>query len=332
MRKRIKELIAFMLVLAVVLGRVTRIVTPKQHDYGATWGHFLQEPRDSIDVMFFGSSVVYCGVAPAAFWETSGLTAYVNAGPEQTLSITLDYIKQSLKTQSPRVIFVECSGLGFKQYQDFTKTNIGQMPWGAARLHATVHSAEPEVREGLLLPLYFYHDRWKDLEDEDFGGYAPDELAGYTWLDEYEGGDLTCESMTITEEKWSMNVDPLWQIYKLCDKEGIELVLYRTPTERLSTPDWARLCELFDSLDGVTMLDCLADADKIGAEVPTDLYDSLHFNGSGAKKFSNYLGAWTAEHFDLQPLPGQDQALWQSRLDYLNELLKTPMKERPPKQ
>ena len=240
MKKRAKAWISFILALTVLLlmlGWANRVFTPKQHRSGATWGNFLQEPRDSIDVMFFGSSVAYCDVAPAAFWETSGLTAYVNAGPEQTLAITLAYIQQSLKTQSPSVIFVECSGLGFDRYQNFTKINIGQMPWGKARLQATFHAAEPEAVKGLLFPLFFYHDRWTELVEEDFQGYDSDVLAGFTWLDEYMSGDLTCKSLDITEEKWQMNIEPLMQIYELCRREGIELVLFRTPTERLSTPD-----------------------------------------------------------------------------------------------
>ena len=331
MKKRAKAWISVVLALAVLLLSLewaNRIFTPKQHRSGSTWGNFLQEPRDSIDVMFFGSSVVYCGVAPAAFWETSGLTAYVNAGPEQTLAITLAYIQQSLKTQSPGVIFVECSGLGFERYQKFTKTNIGQMPWGKARIQATFHAAEPEAVKGLLFPLFFYHDRWPELTEEDFRGYNADALAGFTWMGEYTSGDLTCESLNVTEEKWQMNIESLTQIYELCRREGIELVLFRTPVERLSTPDWERLCRIMGGLDGVTMLDCLADADKIGADVSTEKYDALHFNGAGAKKFSNYLGRWTVEHLQIQPQPGQDAALWLNRLNVLNDLLRTPMRER----
>lgn len=64
----------------------------------------------------------------------------------------------------------------------FTKTNIGQMPWGINRLHATFFNAEPEVRKGLLFPLYFYHDRWTTLKSEDVQPYTEDMLAGYTFL------------------------------------------------------------------------------------------------------------------------------------------------------
>ena len=78
MKKKCKEWIALLLALAVLIGTLTcltRIMTPKQHDYGSVWGHFLKEPADSLDVMFFGSSIVYCDVAPAIYWRDSGLTA-----------------------------------------------------------------------------------------------------------------------------------------------------------------------------------------------------------------------------------------------------------------
>ena len=157
-----RELAAFLAAAAVlggILAGATHYLTPQQHDYGSVWGMYEQEQTDSIDVLFFGSSVTYCDVVPAVYWENSGLTAFVQAGPEQPLPLTLDYLKESLRTQSPKAIFVECTGIAFHKYMGFTKTNIGQMPWGINRLHATFFNAEPEVRKGLLFPLYFYHDR-----------------------------------------------------------------------------------------------------------------------------------------------------------------------------
>lgn len=174
-----RELTAFLAAAAVlggILAGATHYLTPQQHDYGSVWGMYEQEQTDSIDVLFFGSSVTYCDVVPAVYWENSGLTAFVQAGPEQPLPLTLDYLKESLRTQSPKAVFVECTGIAFHQYMGFTKTNIGQMPWGINRLHATFFNAEPEVRKGLLFPLYFYHDRWTTLKSEDVQPYTEDML------------------------------------------------------------------------------------------------------------------------------------------------------------
>ena len=214
-----RELAAFLAAAAVlggILAGATHYLTPQQHDYGSVWGMYEQEQTDSIDVLFFGSSVTYCDVVPAVYWENSGLTAFVQAGPEQPLPLTLDYLKESLRTQSPKAVFVECTGIAFHKYMGFTKTNIGQMPWGINRLHATFFNAEPEVRKGLLFPLYFYHDRWTTLKSEDVQPYTEDMLAGYTFLSGgTDKGPDDCETVDIAPEDWERNMDALEDIYAL---------------------------------------------------------------------------------------------------------------------
>lgn len=330
MKKRTKEWIALLAALAVLAGvliPLTAIVTPKQHDFGSVWGHYLQEPEDSLDVMFFGSSIVYCDVVPAVYWRASGLTSFVNAGPEQTMPITLEYVRESLKTQSPDVIFVECTGAAFPRYLNHTKTNIGQMPWGLPRLRATFTAAEPKLIGGLLFPLLFYHDRWTELSEDDFRPCGTDPLAGYTWLSEYREGDLTCTPLTVDPEDWKRNTDALEKICALCRREGIELVLFRAPVKRLSDADWEALCSQFSGREGVRLLDCVEHLPEIGA-VPTDCYDTMHYNGAGAEKYSAFLGRWTLENLSVTAARSRDDALWQSRLDRFTELMRTPMTPR----
>ena len=330
MKRKWKEAAALLLALAVLLGSLawlTGIVTPKQHDYGSVWGHLLRERKDSLDVMFFGSSIVYCDVAPAAYWQASGLTAFVNAGPEQTMPVTLEYVRESLKRQSPDASFVECSSLGFRKYTGFTKTNIGQMPWGLPRLRATFTSAEPELIGGLLFPMIFYHDRWHYLIQDDFQPYSADPLAGYTWLDRCVSGEdaLECDELTVQPEDWTRNTAALEEIYALCSRAGVKLVLYRAPVAYLSEADWQKLRAACENREGMYVLDCLEHLPEIGAQAPTDYYDALHYNGAGAAKFSAFLGRWTLENLGISPREGQDTALWQSRLDHLQALLQTPM-------
>ena len=114
-------------VLGGILAGATHYLTPQQHDYGSVWGMCEQEQTDSIDVLFFGSSVTYCDVVPA-YWENSGLTAFCAGRPEQPLPLTLIILRESPYAQ------VTCYGIpwsapvAFHQYMGFTKTNIGQMP------------------------------------------------------------------------------------------------------------------------------------------------------------------------------------------------------------
>ena len=104
MKTRKREALALtvsLLVLALVLSFLTRLMTPKQHDFGSTWGHYLSEEEDSLDLIFFGSSLVYCDVVPAVLWEETGLTGYVLAGPEQTIPMTYYYVREALTPSPP---------------------------------------------------------------------------------------------------------------------------------------------------------------------------------------------------------------------------------------
>lgn len=317
-----KELPALLLAIAVLVGALcyfTSILTPKRLDYGATWDSFLCEEKDSIDVMFFGSSIVYCDVVPAVYWDTSGLTAYVNAGPEQTLPITAEYIRQSLKTQSPKAIFVECSGLCFHQYEDFTKVNIGQMPWGIPRLRATFSDAEPELIGGLLFPMIFYHDRWSTLTREDFAPDSPDPFAGYTRVDHNDKADMTCETFTVAPGDWARNFAALEEIAALCQEKGISLVLYRAPIELISNEDWNKVQTRFDGMAGIWCLNCVEKQDEIGADFPADWFDGQHYNYAGAEKFSVFLADWTKQTLSISPRTDVDPALWSQRLTYFEQ-------------
>ena len=68
------------------------------------------------------------------------------------------------------------------QIHGLTKTNIGQMPWGINRLHATFLMPNPRSARDCCFRCAFYHDRWTTLKSEDVQPYTEDMLAGYTFL------------------------------------------------------------------------------------------------------------------------------------------------------
>ena len=330
MKHRKKELLALLsslLILVLVTVGLTRLLTPKRHDTGSTWGQFLQEHENSMDVLFFGSSLVYCDVVPAVLWEETGLASYVMAGPEQPIPMSYYYLRETLETQSPQAVFVEVTGMFYDRYTDFTKINIGQMPWGPNRLKATLEEAEPEARAGLIFPLIFYHDRWREISADDwkvtFRGYDRDPLAGYTFLDTY------CKPEGIKDrvfpedtENRLRNWEYLQKIYHLCQERNIRPVFYVAPTlERIPEALLEPLETQIRSLDGAVYLNCNDHFSAIGADESRDFFDPLHYNADGAAKFSRFLGNWMESTLSLSPTQDRDAALWQERLDYFRQQL-----------
>ena len=78
MRKYIREVTAFLLAAVLfftISWKLGQLLMPIRTVYGSDWEAYLQEEPDSHDILFFGSSLVYCDVIPAILWEETGLTA-----------------------------------------------------------------------------------------------------------------------------------------------------------------------------------------------------------------------------------------------------------------
>lgn len=270
------------------------LLQPPRDEFGSAWSRYLQEEPNSIDILFFGSSLVYCDVNPRAIWNASRLTSYVMAGSEQTIPITYYYIKEACKTQSPSLIAVDLTGMFYQRYQNYTQLNIGYMPWSENRLQATFKAAEPELLPELLFPLYLYHTRWQSVTPADLiDRLSPtrDKNCGYTrvtgCVNAYKEFDrpFTSESQTYVE-----NLEYLRKISDFCKERDINLFLYISPSMgRIPASDLAIL-----ERDAVAVTpDGYMNMNNIIPQLSLNdnqyWYDTLHLNEKGAVKFSAFL-------------------------------------------
>ena len=205
-----------------------------------------------------------------------------------------------------------------------TAVNICYMPWSLDRLALTFQVAEPDEWPGLLFPLYSYHSRWTELTWEEVGeglfGYGPDDLAGYTFLEQvYPVTAFTQRDMGSHPEAYQQSLQAVEDILAFCEEEGIRAVFYLAPTaEPLTGEELSRL-EADLTARGGELWDCNQDVDALGLDLSVDFFDADHFNYRGAEKFSRYLG----EHLlsqGLTPTEGEDEALWQQRVEHFNTL------------
>ena len=301
------------------------VLMPHRVDYGSTWKSYLKEDKDTIDVLVFGTSLAYCDVIPAVIWQKTGVTAYVMGGAEQTIPITYYYVREACRTQSPEAIFVEVSGVYYDRYEEFTKVNVGYMPWTANRIQATFNTAEKCELPGLVFPMYNYHCRVFQIGSDEVGrnlSYAPDKLAGYTLLTEHKAMEKTyyrdfSRGKADYKPDYDRNMQYVGKIAQYCQDKGIRLYLYLAPAKEV--PDPERLKKLKSDLLSlpiagyVNFNDTLGD---IGFDDSTDWYDTLHLNVSGAKKFSAYLADYLTDTLALKPGGRADTALWRQRADY----------------
>ncbi|NLF37018.1 MAG: hypothetical protein GX584_07710 [Clostridiaceae bacterium] len=322
MRKYTKELLAILIFLVstvIAITVITNITMPKRYSYGSTWGSYLKEPKNSIDVLFFGSSLVYCNIVPSVIYEHSGITSYVMAGPEQTIPLSYYYIKEAVKSQNPKTIMLDANGMFFNKYEGYTKVNIGYMPWSLNRLKAIENAAEQEQHTGLYFPLYNYHTRWSSLTLGDIKtgvfGYERDIYAGYTFLSKIEPqGSPWPRNEKFDIQTYKENLEYMKDIAAFCEKKGISLIVFISPSfSALKQDNLDMLKKDIGKIKNVSYIDFNERFDDFDINVKTDFFDLMHFNALGAEKFSIYLSDML-KSLDLEATDNEDMSLWWSRI------------------
>lgn len=319
-RKWIVPILLLLLVFVLGTYGAAWLLMPSRTDYGATWETYRQEPRNSVDVLYFGSSLVYCNVVPSVIWEESGITSYVMAGPEQTIPISYYYIRETCRTQNPKAIVLEVTGLFYPEHGGFTKANISYMPWSVNRIAATFKAAEKELRTSLLFPILDYHSLWTSVRGGQIKQHlspGTDVFAGYTYLEK-----VTPQTETVVRgyrantENYARNLEYLREIYEYCEKRDIQLVLMVTPTKgRIADDAYAQMRTDVAKLTNAVFVDFNDNMAELGIDDSTDWFDFIHFNCRGAEKFSRYLGAFLRNEIGLSATEGENESLWQGRVD-----------------
>lgn len=313
-RRRRRELLfaaAFLAVTALLIHLAAVILRPPHEEYGSTWSAYRQEPKNTIDLLFLGSSYAYCDVNPSVIYAHSGLTGYVMGGSEQTLALTYWYLKEALKTQTPQMVVIEATGLFFQPYQNYTQINVGYMPLGINKLGAIFsHGTEPELRGGLLFDLYFYHDRWKELRPRDIiHSLRPvprDDRKGHTAVDlvltDVEDTP-TVRDRDITPQVYAQNLADLGGVLALCRERGIPAILTVNPTYSQCTPEtYAKAMADVAAMDeSVRFFNWSNSFAEIGLDPRAHLYDGWHLNQDGAAVFSAWLGSFFRQELGLLP-------------------------------
>ena len=109
----------FLAVFSLIFIRVSEILEHKS--LAEPWNMtlkvegFYNEPKNSMDLLFFGSSHMYCSIDPVMLQEETGLTSYVFATQQQPLWITCHYMKEALKYQRPEKIFLEVHMVSYQE-------------------------------------------------------------------------------------------------------------------------------------------------------------------------------------------------------------------------
>lgn len=315
--KRIKLAIKGILFAAVTLAAVWKVnewITPKSF-YNELWSHsstfddFYKLEKDSVDVLFIGSSHAMTSFNPQVLYNEYGITSYNLASPQQSVFTTYYWLREALKYQSPKVLVLETNT--FHKYTDAYVYNYFNCSETSLRKAFDVMKPSPLKMElarkieekdpsqswlSYFLMNIRYHSRWTDLGEFDYSKRALSEHGAVKGFIINSGSNKDGKDTFFTtgnldsvtaEPMVEVTQDYLGKIADLCKENGIELIFVKIPSAE-SIERYKATKECADRY-GVPFYDFNEEAryKEIGYSA-NDLYG--HPNYIGAEKITRFMG------------------------------------------
>lgn len=276
---------------------------------------FYELNQDTVDVLFLGSSHCYCTIRNAQLWDDYGMSAFSLAISGQDLASSYYWLKEALKTQSPKVVCLEMYGVAFHGYNVKGNLYRNVLPYriSADYMHMIRDITGGEEDKELFIKWPILHTRYTELQKEDFPGKTPlyigyraefhTEAVG-NGLYAYTGGEVM--AIDEAEAAW------LQKIIELTKENNIELCFFVSPYAAADVEQmkYNRVRQIADA-EGLPFVNMIEEYEQVGLNPDKDFIDWAHTNVWGAQKATAYLGEFLAEHYDLPDHRGDsDYAIW----------------------
>lgn len=309
------KIIAFCLIGILLLQRLYQIFSWKDTagDYRSSMETFYRLDRNSVDVLFLGSSHCYCSVDIANLWENYGIAAYSLSISGQDLASSYYCLVEALKTQKPKVVFLESYSAITHGYgvRGNLYRNLLSYQLSPNFLRAVQSMAEEEEWKDFALKWPIVHTRYRELQRADFLRERPIYMgydAGFRTqtveLRNYNGEEML--PIGEDEEEW------LRRIISLAKEEKVQLCFFLAPVaEEDSYLKKHKYVQNLAESNGVPFLNFVQMQEELELDPNTDFFDGAHMNYYGAQKVTGYLGSYLKENYVLEDKRGLPRyALW----------------------
>lgn len=333
----------FLVIFAVIFSITQDILKYKwdKHEFlSEKYEWYEQEPEGTIDVLFFGTSLVYAGITPMVIWEEQGITA-INFGMSLDTAM-LDYyrLRYALEYQTPKVVVLDMSAFfeertaDNEQFEAPYRKLVEALPDKKLKMELIqeiVSTNENQDYLSYLFPLLRYHERWNEIAENEFEhiywyqDYFKGALLNYVSVPVYtypgvsqmleDNGlgylisGITIESQEeLSSEPNQNSVSYYEKIVELCAEKDIKVLVITMPRfDGRYSEERAEALSEWCEMNGVEHIDYLKDDlyETLAIDWRTDYYDNEHMSIWGSVKLSKDIAARMAEIYSLENHKGQ---------------------------
>lgn len=321
-RKNLAKIVIFCTILVILINGIYGVLSWKDTNgaYLSTTETLYAFEEDLVDVLFMGSSHCYCTVNNTKLWNDYGIASFNMSISGQDIASSYFCLVETLKTQTPEVVFIEACSATFGGYGVVGNLyrNTLSLRYSANFYEAVDSLVTDEAeKEAYWLKWPIVHTRYAELQKKDFQtdypaylGFNVDfETRAMEEIVLYTGDEM--EPIPEESEKW------LRKIIELTREKGIHLCLYISPCVVGEEEQKKFLyMEQLAQEEGVDFINTMKLKNELGLDMSRDFIDATHTNYYGAEKVTAYLGNYLKEQYTLEDRRGSaGYELWEAEAE-----------------
>ena len=302
------RMITFVVGFVMLLVGASALLNIKWNKYNS----YYQLEDQSVDYITLGASHCLYSLNPMYIYAKTGIKGYNLADEAQSIAFSYYWLKEAVKTNKPKVVFYDVGNLFYTDsymVEDWKLKEYSAMKPSmnkAECINATAGTLESRV--GGFFPIFYFHERWKSLKEEDFiqsstatcgantvfvvnGNASPDSVNLFE-KDFYGSEEYSRENIISEENKSYFD-----KIVKLCREGKIQLIPSKFPTNAWDDERSAIVEQFLREYD-LHLLNLNSMVPSIDWGI--DSFDGgYHTNYWGGIKNSEAVGNYLAERINI---------------------------------
>lgn len=335
--KRIVAAVVFLSILFQLINVVGFLARPLDADSDNV-SYLYKEDKDSLNVVFMGSSAIYRFWIPQQAYEEQNFTSLLLATAGQNLD-TVPYLMEEVKKTQNVDLFVveirsplatEAHRIDGKDNEDVFLARLSYTVMGMKQsfnrlklIRNVLEENKENTKLEWMFPILKYHENISSMT----GDQMIDRLNGvdkeaiYTNItyrvSKQKAPNFEDDASIVLPEEDKRSID---RVEEKAKELGVKVLLVATPY----IPNHTRAAlhvQMNQYIDeqGYEYLNMTEKLDEIGLELTEDFYDKNHTNISGAQKVTEYLADYIAQNYELKDCLNEKQKLrWASACEEWN--------------
>lgn len=324
------RILIFVTILCFVFLKFCSVFNFKYGDGIYDMTKFYEQDRNTVDVLILGSSHAFENINTGTLWDEYGMSSFLLCGSIQPMWNTYYYLKEALKTQTPKLIVLEGYCTTFtNNYNDdsrIIKNNFG-LRLSPNKIKSLMASTNKRRWPEFFLEYIHYHSRYKEIKKSDFL-----KNQGYPLYEDWKGFGCNMQTTAmipmdvsdISERKeLAQKTEKYYRaVIELAQKKKIPIIIVVAPYAGINESHQKYFNRASDiaSEYNVSFINCNLLFDEIGLDFTTDVADKEHLNYKGTPKLSRYIGKHIKEKYGIPDRRSDEKYVsWQRHADYIRQ-------------